>query len=283
MAYLSAAPWGKLAARFPPITLLAAMTDPTPAQSAPTAALLIIGNEILSGRTKDANLPYLAEKLGGIGISLREVRVVPDIGKEIIAAVRALSARYTYVFTTGGIGPTHDDITAGCIAEAFDTVLERNPEAVAMLSSHYDDPAQLTEARLKMAEIPVGATLIENPVSKAPGFKIANVHVMAGVPKIMQGMLDNILPTLQGGTPVSSGSVTGAVREGDIATPLGALQEANPGVDIGSYPYYRDGQFGTTIVVRGTDVPLVEAVADQVFTLMTELGGKPKVGDRPAS
>ena len=261
------------------------MTDTaaSPADTSPTAAMLIIGNEILSGRTKDANLPYLAEKLGAIGIALREARVVPDIEREIVAAVRGLSARYTYVFTTGGIGPTHDDITAACIAKAFETELERNARAVAMLQTHYDDPAQLTQARLKMAEIPVGAALIENPVSKAPGFRIANVHVLAGVPKIMQAMLDNVLPTLRGGPPMLSRTVTGAVREGDIATSLGALQTAHPAVDIGSYPYYRDGAFGTSVVVRGTDGALVEAVAREAFALIEELGGRPVEGPQPGS
>ncbi len=247
----------------------------------PSAALLIIGNEILSGRTKDANLSYLAEKLGAIGVPVREARVVPDIEKEIIAAIRALSATYSYVFTTGGIGPTHDDITAACVAKAFGTTLERNARALEMLTSHYDDPAKLTEARLKMADIPIGAELIENPVSKAPGFKLANVYVMAGVPKIMQAMLDGILPTLQGGRPFVSCTITAAVREGDIAVGLGALQDANPDLDLGSYPYYRDGQFGTSIVVRGNDETLVTRVADQVASLMVDLGGTPVWGEKP--
>lgn len=246
----------------------------------PSAALLIIGNEILSGRTKDANLPYLAEKLGAIGVPVREARVVPDIEKEIISAIRVLSATYSYVFTTGGIGPTHDDITSACVAKAFGTGLERNARALEMLTSHYDDPAKLTEARLKMADIPIGAELIENPVSKAPGFKLANVYVMAGVPKIMQAMLDGILPTLQGGQPLVSRTVTAAVREGDIAAGLGALQEANPSLDLGSYPYYRDGQFGTSIVVRGSDKSLVTDVADQVASLMADLGGTPVSGEQ---
>ncbi|MEM8914708.1 MAG: molybdopterin-binding protein [Pseudomonadota bacterium] len=245
------------------------------ASTSPTAALMIVGNEILSGRTKDANLAYLGEKLGAVGIQMREARVVPDIDKEIITTVRALSARYTYVFSTGGIGPTHDDITAACIAEAFGTVLERNPEAEAMLRSHYDDPAKLTEARLKMAEVPVGAELIANPVSKAPGFRLANVYVMAGVPKIMQAMLDNILPTLEGGKPFISRTVTGAVREGDIAGGLGALQAEHPDLDIGSYPYYQDGKFGTSIVVRGLNETEIDEVVDRVVQLMEDLGVSP--------
>ncbi|HYD29675.1 MAG TPA: molybdopterin-binding protein [Azospirillaceae bacterium] len=242
----------------------------------PTAAILIIGNEILSGRTKDANVAFLAERLGALGIPVREVRVVPDAEAEIVAAVNALRERYAYVFTTGGIGPTHDDITAACIAKAFDAALERNPQAVTLLENHYE-PGQLNEARLRMANIPAGGILIDNPVSKAPGFQIGNVFVLPGVPCIMQAMFDGLTGRLQGGPPVLSRTVTCLLPEGRIATELSAVQDRHPTVEIGSYPYLRNGQIGTSLVMRGTDPMAVEAAATAVADLTRAYGDDPVI------
>src|SRR6476659_7328681 len=203
-------------------------------QSLVTAAILVIGDEILSGRTKDKNIGYIAEYLTKIGIDLKEVRVVPDEETEIVDALNALRARYTYVFTTGGIGPTHDDITADCVAKAFGVGISHDERAVAMLRSRYENPADLNEARLRMARIPHGADLIENPISKAPGFQIGNVIVMAGVPAIMQAMLDNVAPTLKTGRTMLSVSVdAGGIPEGGYAQGLGAVQKEHEGVVIG--------------------------------------------------
>jgi len=212
------------------------MTQQTP-QADVTAALLIIGNEILSGRTKDANLSFLAEKLNGIGVRLREARVVPDIEAEIIDAVNALRARYDYVFTTGGIGPTHDDITSECIAEAFGVPLERHPEAVRRLQEHYQTD-QINEARLRMANVPAGGILVDNPISKAPGYQIGNVFVLAGVPMIMQGMVDNLLPRLKGGAPMLSRTVSCALAEGTLAEGLEAVQNRYPASRSAAIPIF---------------------------------------------
>ncbi|NNG04762.1 MAG: competence/damage-inducible protein A [Inquilinus sp.] len=249
-------------------------TAPADEKRVVTAALLIIGNEILSGRTHDANLPYVAEKLGARGIRLAEARVVADDEAEIVAAVNALRARYDHLFTTGGIGPTHDDITAQCVAKAFGVAIERNAEAVALLERHYP-PGQLNEARLRMATIPAGATLIDNPVSKAPGFRMGNVFVMAGVPKIMQAMLDGLLPGLTGGPPVLSRSIAASVAEGTLAGPLAEIQARHPAVEIGSYPYFRAGAFGVSIVLRGTDPAPLDAAAAEVAAAMRALGAEP--------
>lgn len=220
----------------------------------PTAAMLVIGDEILSGRTRDANMHHLAGVLTERGIDLQEVRVVADDPDAIVAAVRALSASYTHVFTSGGIGPTHDDITADNVARAFDTPITVRDDARALLEAHYAKSGQeLNEARLRMARIPDGATLIDNPISTAPGFTIGNVHVMAGVPKIFEVMLQSLLPNLTGGAPVLSQSVEVFRPEGDIAGPLGKLAGAYPDISMGSYPFIRDGRFGANIVMRGTD------------------------------
>ena len=217
-----------------------------------TAAILVIGDEILSGRTKDKNIGYIAEYLTNIGIDVREVRVVPDIETEIIAALDTLRHRYTYVFTTGGIGPTHDDITADCVAKAFGVSIDVDPRARAMLLTRIAEK-DLNEARLRMARIPAGADLIVNRVSSAPGFRIGNVHVMAGVPSIMQAMLDEVAPTLKTGIKMLSSSVRADLREGDIGTPLGDVAKAHPDVMIGSYPFQDEGRPNTNIVIRSRD------------------------------
>ena len=227
----------------------------------PTAAMLVIGDEILSGRTRDANMHHLAQQLTAHGLDLREVRVVSDDHAAIVDAVKALSAAYTHVFTSGGIGPTHDDITADCIAEAMGASIDVRDDARALLQAHYDKMGtDLNEARLRMARIPDGATLIDNPVSIAPGFTLGNVHVMAGVPRIFEAMVQSILPSLTGGAPLVSVSVRVEKGEGDVAGPLGALAEAYPDLSFGSYPFQQsNGKFGTNIVVRGTDAAQIEA------------------------
>ena len=238
-----------------------------------TAALLIIGNEILSGRTQDVNLNYVALGLNQAGVRLKEVRVVADDEAAIIDAVRALSGAYDYVFTTGGIGPTHDDITAECIAKAFNVPLRRDQRAVDQLLKQMR-PEDLNEARLRMANIPEGAELIYNPVSHAPGFRIKNVYVMAGVPRIMQAMFDGIKQTLKGGAKVVSASVVIHAPEGSIASQLAAIQTAAPDTEIGSYPFARQGRFGAIIVTRGTDPERVRAVSAQVVSMAKEAGAE---------
>lgn len=233
----------------------------------PTAAMLVIGDEILSGRTRDANMHFLAGELTKHGIDLCEVRVVSDNRPAIIAAVRALSETYETVFTSGGIGPTHDDITADCIAEAFGKPIEIRDDARALLAAHYANSGrELNEARLRMARIPDGATLIDNPVSIAPGFTLGNVHVMAGVPAVFQAMVTSVLPTLTGGAPVLSQSLKIYRGEGDIAGPLGTLADKYPDLSIGSYPFQENGIYGANIVIRGSDGPKVDIA-------MTELRG----------
>lgn len=236
-----------------------------------TAGLIVIGNEILSGRTLDKNTQYIGVKLNEVGVTLAEVRIIPDIQATIIDAVRDFSARFDYVFTTGGIGPTHDDITSASMAAAFDVPWEENAEARAILLAHYGE-VELTEARLRMAKIPAGAILIPNPVSSAPGFQIKNVHVMAGVPRIMQAMLDHVLPTLAGGAPVASVTVTANIAESKLASDLAALQEAFPALDIGSYPNFRDGELGVSAVMRGRDAAQLAAAKAQLIDLLREKG-----------
>ncbi len=229
-----------------------------------TAAVLVIGDEILSGRTKDKNIGYIAEYLTNMGIDLREARVVPDEEAEIVAALNALRARYAYVFTTGGIGPTHDDITADCVAKAFGVSIDHDPRAVAMLQKRYQ-PGELNEARMRMARIPKGADLIENPISMAPGFKLDNVIVMAGVPSIMQAMLDNAAAMLVGGKRMIAESVdVHGLPEGIYAKALGEIAAAHPGVSIGSYPSFINGGFRNQIVVRGKDADAVSAAVAAV-------------------
>lgn len=239
-----------------------------------TAAIIIIGDEILSGRTQDTNFRTISQFLGPLGVEVREGRVIPDIHQVIIDTVKEMSAAYDYVFTTGGIGPTHDDITSGCVAKAFGVALERHPEAVARLERHYP-PGSLNEARLRMAEIPVGGTLIDNPVSTAPGFRIGNVHVMAGVPRIMQAMFEGIAHTLVGGKPALSRSVSCTLGEGILAKGLGEIQARHPSFDIGSYPYYRVGGFGVSLVARGTDAGELDVIAKEIAEMIKGLGGTP--------
>ena len=240
----------------------------------PIAAILVIGNEILSGRTRDANLPFLAQALGEIGIRLAEARIVPDEEEAIIAAVNALRAKYDHVFTSGGIGPTHDDITAASIAKAFHVSLARNPQAEKLLVDHYG-LENLNPMRLRMADIPVGGRLIDNPVSRAPGFTLGNVHVMAGVPAIFQAMFAMLRLELEGGPPLLARTVRAFVAEGEMAARLKEIQEAHLAVTVGSYPFIRHGKLGTSIVVRGTDRSLIAAAATEIAEFMQSLGGDP--------
>ncbi len=217
-----------------------------------SAAVIIIGNEILSGRTQDANLAYLAGRLSEVGIRVREARIVPDDEPWIVEAVNSCRAAHAHVFTTGGIGPTHDDITARAIASAFRVPFGRNAEAERRLRGYYD-PEMINAARLSMADMPQGVELIDNPVSVAPGFRIANVYVLPGVPKILQAMVDGLVPGLAGGGAIVSRSVTVLAAEGDLASALQAIEARYPTVEVGSYPFFRQGRFGTTIVSRGRD------------------------------
>jgi len=248
----------------------------------PTACLLIIGNEVLSGRTRDLNIHFIAGRLGAIGLPLREVRVIPDITDIIVRTVNEVRARYDHVFTTGGIGPTHDDITAECISIAFGVPWEPNPEAMAMMSARYAQ-GEFNAARQRMATMPRGATLIPNPVSFAPGFSIGNVHVMAGVPRIMQGMWEGLEPMLPRGRPVVSRAVHAmGLLEGLIAAGLSAIQDRHPDLDIGSYPYERPDGNGVAIVAKGLDAAEAEAAVAEVVALMREVGRTPVMGEPPA-
>ena len=241
----------------------------TTSPEAVTAAILVIGDEILTGRTKDKNIGHIAETAGAAGIDIREVRVVPDEEPEIVAAVNALRARYTYVFSTGGIGPTHDDITADAMARAFGVTIDHDPRAVAILAAHYGE-GQLTEGRLRMARIPAGADLVANPVSAAPGFRIGNVIVMAGVPTIMQRMLDNALQTLTGGAKTLTRTVSPGpgIGESMLAAALGAIAQANPAVSIGSYPSFGPAGFQTQLVIRGKEEAAVAAAEAEVAAMV---------------
>jgi molybdenum cofactor synthesis domain-containing protein len=236
-----------------------------------TACLIIIGNEILSGRTVDANLPHIAKVLGQVGIRLAEARVVADDEAAIVDAVNTCRARHTYVFTTGGIGPTHDDITAACIAKAFGRPFGRNAEAERRLLAFYP-PERVNEARMSMADMPEGVELIDNPVSVAPGFRIENVFVLAGVPKIMQAMLDLVLPKLEGGVKIHARAATIYAPEGDVAVGLAKIQENFPGLEIGSYPFFRPSGPGSTIVVRGTDPQAIDQAIEALYALAEGLG-----------
>ena len=253
------------------------MTDMSPDQSV-TAAILVIGDEILSGRTKDKNIGYIAEYLTAIGVDLREVRVVPDVEEEIVNALNALRHRYTYVFTTGGIGPTHDDITADSVAKAFGVPIDHDPRAVALLKQRFQG-AELNEARMRMTRIPDGADLVTNKVSLAPGFWIGNVIVMAGVPTIMQAMLDEVGPKLKTGKKMLSTSVRADAKEGDIGTELGEVAKAHPDVSIGSYPFF-DDKLGpnTNVVIRSRDADKLATAEAAVEAMLASVKARLKAG-----
>ncbi len=237
-----------------------------------SACILIIGNEVLSGRTKDANLSFLGNELNELGIQVQEARVIPDIEDVIIGTLNEVRTRFDYVFTTGGIGPTHDDITSACVAKAVGRALIRNPEAVGMLETRYQ-PEDLNDARLRMANTPEGAILIENPISKAPGYQIENIFVLAGVPSIARAMFDNLKPRLKGGAAVLSKTISTNLGEGVIAGPLGAIQTDFPNLDIGSYPYFKDGQLGVSLVCRSTDMEEIDQCCSAIEEMIDSLGG----------
>ncbi|CUH63150.1 Nicotinamide-nucleotide amidohydrolase PncC [Thalassovita gelatinovora] len=237
----------------------------------PTAAMLVIGDEILSGRTRDSNMHHLAGELTKHGITLAEARFVADDPDAIVASVRALSQGYDHVFTSGGIGPTHDDITADSIAAAFGVSIDVRADARALLEAHYARTGtELNDARLRMARIPAGATLIDNPISIAPGFTIENVHVMAGVPTIFEAMVASVLPTLTGGAPLLSQSLRVERGEGEIAAPLGQLAKDFPDLSFGSYPFNHNGAFGTNIVVRGQDGAKVDVAMTELARMVQQ-------------
>jgi len=247
----------------------------------PTACLLVIGNEVLSGRTRDANLQFLATRLGEIGIPLREARVIPDVPETIIATVNECRAKFTHVFTTGGIGPTHDDITSECVARAFGVAWEVHEETRLLMAADYarrDPPVEFNAARLRMATLPRGAVPIRCTETTAPGFSMENVHVMAGVPRIMRSMFEALAPGLEGGQPILSHTVhADYVYEGQIAEGLTAIQAEFPALDLGSYPYYRrrpDGQMGggVALVAKGTESAAVAAAAARMFALLASFG-----------
>jgi molybdenum cofactor synthesis domain-containing protein len=243
-----------------------------------TAAILVIGDEILSGRTQDSNSNAIARFLAALGIDLKEIRVVPDVEEEIVAGLNALRSRFDFIFTTGGIGPTHDDITADAVAKAFGVGIGYHPEAYALLEARYP-PGQFNDMRKRMARIPHGAVLIKNTVSTAPGFHIGNVYVMAGVPMVMRAMLEAIAPQLPRGPAVKSVTVEANIPEGTIAPGLAALQKSHPDVAIGSYPFYREGTdkpFGAQLVVRGRDGAAVECSASALEDMLRQLGAAPQ-------
>ena len=238
-----------------------------------SACLIIIGNEILSGRTQDANMAIIGKKCDALGIRLAEARIIQDVEADIIETVNECRAAFSYVFTTGGIGPTHDDITSAAIARAFNVELERNREAVKALDQYYD-PGHLTEARLKMADIPVGAGLIDNPVSGAPGFQLENVFVLPGVPLIMEAMFEGLTNRLVGGDPILTENVTTNLAESVIANDLGALQQKYPDVGMGSYPYFRKGKIGVNLMLRATDKARIQNSAAELRKIIINLKGE---------
>lgn len=245
----------------------------------PTAGVILIGNEVLSGRTQDLNLQFLGRRLGEHGIPVREARVIPDVAETIVATVNEMRARYDHVFTTGGIGPTHDDITSECIAAAFGVPWEPHAEAWGRMEKVYK-PGEFNAARQRMATMPRGAELIDNPISTAPGFTIGNVHVLAGVPRIMRAMFEKLAPKLQGGKPVEARAVhVVQVGEGVLAEGLAQVQTRYPAVDIGSYPFYRASGNGVAVVARGTDVVAIDAAIGEVRALIISLGGTAVPGE----
>jgi len=238
-----------------------------------TAAVMIIGDEILSGRTQDTNLNFIAKYLGTYGVDLAEARVVPDIKQEIIEALNHLRARYDYVITTGGIGPTHDDITADCVAEAFGVELYEHPEIVEMMAKRWG--GEVNAARRRMARVPVGGSLVKNSVQGPPGFQIGNVFVLAGVPMVMRGMMDDVVPRLRTGAVVIARTVkVEGAGEGVIADPLRALAGAHPDLSIGSYPFYGPEGYGSNLVVRGRVAEEVEQTVDELIVALADIGAR---------
>ncbi len=238
-----------------------------------TAAVLIIGDEILSGRTQDTNLNFIAKYLATYGVDLAEARVVPDVKEEIIAALNAVRVRYDYVITTGGIGPTHDDITADCVAEAFGVPLLEHPEILAIMTKRW--AGELNAARRRMARVPEGGTLVRNSVNGPPGFQIGNVFVLAGVPQVMRGMMDDVGPRLRTGAVVIARTVrVDGAGEGVIAEPLAALAKAHPNLSLGSYPFFGQGGYGSNLVIRGREAAEVEATADELVAALADIGAK---------
>ena len=235
-----------------------------------TAAILVIGDEILSGRTKDKNIGYIADYLTNIGIDLREVRIVPDVMEEIVEALNALRARYSYVFTTGGIGPTHDDITADAVAQAFGVELYEDERIIAAMLERIK-PEDLNEARRRMARVPKGGDLVPNPVNKIPGFRIGNVITLAGVPMIMQAMLDSVAPTLETGVKLTMHAIDAGLPEGQYATPLADIAKAHETLSIGSYPSYVDGAFRNQIIVRGREPQQVATATEEIEAMLAKL------------
>jgi molybdenum cofactor synthesis domain-containing protein len=261
----------------PPSRATAMSSEAASAPKTYTACVLIIGNEILSGRVQDENVAFLAKGLNEVGIRLKEVRVIPDDSDTIVNTVNEVRRAFDYVFTTGGIGPTHDDITAQCIADAFAVKLILHPEAKRLLEGHYP-PDAVNEARMRMAHVPDGARLLPNPISRAPGFQIGNVYVMAGVPQIMQATFNELRYHLRGGAKMLSRSVSCSLGEGILAKPLGELQARYGDLEIGSYPYFRRADFGVTLVIRGTDRRRLNDAIEELKTMILELGGDPHEG-----
>ncbi len=240
-----------------------------------TGCMIIIGNEILSGRTQDTNLAYLAKELNELGVKMVEARVIPDIEETIIATVNECRQKFDYVFTTGGIGPTHDDITADCIAAAFGCELEIHPAAMEIIKQR-EAPPDVMESRMRMARIPVGATLIENTLNGPPGFQLENVFVMAGVPLVMQAMVGTFdKDRIKGSLPVRSRSIGANLGESQVAGKLREIQDEHPDVDLGSYPYYRKDVYGTNLVMRGTDEAELEIMLEKVRQMIVDFGAEP--------
>jgi molybdenum cofactor synthesis domain-containing protein len=245
-----------------------------PSPKTVTACIVVIGNEILSGRTRDSNIQYLASELGLLGVRVMECRIIPDIERTIVATINEVRGKFDYVFTTGGIGPTHDDITAESIAKAFGVGISEHPEAVARMTRHYGDPALFTPARRRMARVPHGGTLVDNPVSVAPGFQIGNVFTFAGIPKVAEAMFQSMKHRLVGGDPVLSRTVRTNLPEGIIAEPLGDLQKRYEDLDIGSYPAFRNGRPSVSLVLRGTDGARLAAAAVELIDAIRVMNGE---------
>jgi molybdenum cofactor synthesis domain-containing protein len=267
----------RLADRLPSVSVLKEKEKEnlmSPPVKTVTACIVVIGNEILSGRTRDSNIQYLATELGALGVRVMECRVIPDIEATIVATINEVRAKFDYVFTTGGIGPTHDDITADSIAKAFGVGISEHPEAVARMTRHYGDPALFTPARRRMARVPHGGTLVDNPVSVAPGFQMENVFTFAGIPKVAEAMFQSMKHRLVGGDPMLSRTVRTNLPEGIIAEPLGALQQRYEDLDIGSYPAFRNGKPSVSLVLRGIDAARLEVAAAELMATIRTMNGE---------